>query len=176
MRTARLLAPWVTGLALACASGSLVACGGSDAHTANIKPDDMPQGETWTGVYFHPVYGYLHLVANDNNIVGKWKRTDGSAWGQVSGVATGNVLHFHWKEKKYGLVGPASESEGKGYFVYKVNSEKIPELDGKFGMGSDEVGGGDWHTVKQVRMAPDLNSIKGDNAGVAAPATKDSWQ
>jgi hypothetical protein len=174
MRTARLLGPVLVACALACASTSLVACGDGGMHTANIKPDDMPAGESWTGVYYHPVYGYLHLVANTNNIVGKWKRTDTSAWGELSGVATGNVLHFHWKEHKYGLVGPAAESSGKGYFVYKVGGEKIPELDGQFGVGSDEVGA-DWHNVKQVRMTPDLNSIKGDNA-VAQPASKDSWQ
>jgi hypothetical protein len=175
MRTARLFGPLLTVCALACASPSLVACGGEDPHTANVKPDDMPAGESWTGVYFHPVYGYLHLVANENNIVGKWKRADQSAWGELSGVATGNVLHFHWKEHKYGLVGPAAESSGKGYFVYKMGAEKIAELDGQQGLGNDEVGG-DWHNIKQVRMTPDLNSIKGDNAGVAQPAAKDSWQ
>jgi hypothetical protein len=175
MRTTRLLAPVLLAAALACGSSALVACGGGDTHTANIKPDDMPEGESWTGVYYHPVYGYLHLVANENNIVGKWKRTDGSAWGQISGVATGNVLHFHWKEHKYGVVGPSAEQSGKGYFQYKMGAEKIAELDGQFGMGSDETGG-DWHTVKQVRMTPDLNSIKGDNPGVAQPASKDSWQ
>ena len=175
MRTARLLGPLLAACTLACASASLVACGGADTHAANIKSEDMPAGETWTGVYFHPVYGHLHMVANENNIVGKWKRADGSAWGEMSGVASGNVLHFHWKEHKYGMVGPASETTGKGYFVYKIGSEKIPELDGQFGMDNDETGA-DWHNIKQVRMNPDLNSIKGDNAGVAAPVSKDSWQ
>jgi hypothetical protein len=174
MRIARLLGTLATVSVLACASTSLVGCGGDQAHTANIKPDNMPEGESWTGVYFHPVYGYLHMVQNENNVIGKWKRADQSAWGQLSGVATGNVLHFQWKEHKYGLVGPAAESSGKGYFVYKVGAEKIPELDGQQGLGSDETGG-DWHNVKQVRMTPDLNSIKGDTTA-AQPAAKDSWQ
>ncbi|HEY2514722.1 MAG TPA: hypothetical protein VGI39_27845, partial [Polyangiaceae bacterium] len=105
----------------------------------------------------------------------KWKRADQSAWGELSGVATGNVLHFQWKEHKYGLVGPAAESSGKGYFVYKNTNEKIPELDGQFGMGNDETGA-DWHNVKQVRMNPNLNSISGDNPASATPPSKDSWQ
>ena len=156
---------------------ALVACGGdSGMHAANIKPDNMPEGETWTGVYYHPVYGYLHMVENSDSVVGKWKRTDQSAWGELSGVKTGNVLHYEWKEHKIGLVGPAAESKGKGYFVYKKGTEEgIPELDGQFGIGDDEVGA-DWHCVKQVRMNPNLNSIGGDPSGTAAPATKDKWQ
>jgi hypothetical protein len=176
MRTQGLVSAVLAACALACASSSIVACAGDGGMTAaNVKAGDMPSGESWTGVYFHPVYGYLHMVQNDNNVVGKWKRADQSAWGELSGVATGNVMHFEWKEHKYGLVGPAAESSGKGYFVYKVNGEKIPELDGQFGMGHDEVGA-DWHNVKQVRMTPNLNDIKGDTNGTTQPASKDSWQ
>ena len=175
MRTHRFLGALVTACALACASSSLVACGGAgDAHTANIKPDNMPEGQEWTGVYFNPVFGYLHMIQNDNNIVGKWKRTDSSAWGEMSGVATGNVVHFTWKEHKYGLVGPAAEAKGKGYFVFKMNSDKFGELDGEYGLGDDETGG-QWHNVKQVGKKVDMNSIQGDMQGTAPPATNDAW-
>ena len=173
MRIPRIALALFTVGALASASVSLVACGGPPPNQANIKPDNMPEGETWSGVYFHPVYGYLHMVQNDNNVVGKWKRADQSAWGELSGVATGNVVHFTWKEHKYGLVGPAAESKGKGYFVYKMGAEKIAELDGQFGIDNDETGA-DWHNIKQIRMTPDLKSIKGDSS--VQPASKDSWQ
>ena len=129
----------------------------------------MPSGESWAGVYYHPVFGYLHMMEEGSNIVARWKRTDQSAWGEMSGTKNGNVLHYTWKEHKIGLVGPAATSEGKGYFVYKVNKENIAELDGQFGLGQDEVGS-DWHNVKQVRMNPDLKSISGDTGGVAPPA------
>jgi hypothetical protein len=166
----------VSASALVLVPSVLAGCAGNEGlHAANLKPGDMPADESWNGVYYHPVYGYLHMVQNDNNIVGRWKRTDQSAWGEMSGVATGNVVHFQWKEHKYGLVGPAAEQHGKGYFVYKVNNEKIPELDGQFGVDQDEVGA-DWHNVKQMRMKPDLNSIKGDTGGTSQPASKDSWQ
>jgi hypothetical protein len=153
---------------------SLTACaGGAGAATANIKPSDMPEGEQWTGVYFHPVYGYLHLVEQDTNVIGKWKRADQSAWGEMSGTKVGNVLHFTWKEHKYGLVGPSAEQKGKGVFVYKIGSNKIAELDGQFGLGDDEVGS-DWHNVKQQNVKPDLQSINGDLAGTA-PAGATKW-
>ena len=99
---------------------SVVGCGeGGGAKSANITPGDMPDGESWTGVFFHPTYGYLHLVEQDTNVVGKWQRTDKSAWGQLSGTKTGNVLHFSWTEHKYGMVGPSATVSGRGYFVYK---------------------------------------------------------
>src|ERR1700722_12423995 len=94
---------------------------GGGAKSAPVTPGDMPAGETWSGVYFHPVYGYLHMLEQDTNVVGKWKRADQSAWGELSGTKVGNVLHFQWKEHKYGLVGPAAESHGKGVFIYKMN-------------------------------------------------------
>jgi len=168
-----------TAVALAFASTgslavSLTGCGGGrDSKTAHIVPGEMPSGETWTGVYFHPVYGRLHMVEQDTNVVGKWKRADSSAWGEMSGTKVGNVLHFTWKEHKYGFVGAGGESHGKGVFVYKVNDEKIAELDGQFGLDDEETGS-DWHNVKQVRETPDLNSINGDLGGTA-PAGAGKW-
>ena len=160
---------------LAVVGSTVAGCGGSqEAKSANVKPDDMPSGETWTGVYFHPVYGYLHMVEQDTNVVAKWKRTDQSAWGELSGVKTGNVVHFTWHEHKYGLVGPSAETHGKGYFVYKMNGESIAELDGQFGLENDETGS-DWHNVKQQRMVPDLNSIKGDTGGLS-PSAGEQWK
>ena len=152
---------------------SAVACGGPPPMLANIKAGDMPEGEVWNGVYFHPVYGYLHLVEQDTNVIGKWKRADQSAWGELSGTKVGNVLHFTWHEHKYGLVGPAADKSGKGVFVYKMGAGKIAELDGQFGLIDDEIGS-EWHNVKQQNMIPDLKSISGDLAGTA-PAAAGKW-
>jgi hypothetical protein len=162
---------------LAAAAGvAVVACGGDPGlRAANLTAGNMPDGESWTGVYFHPVYGYLHLQESDSNVIGKWKRADQSAWGELSGVKTGNLLHYKWKEHKYGLVGPSSVSEGKGYFVYTVGKENIAELNGQFGVGDDEVGA-DWHCVKQVRTTPNLNSITGDNPNGTNGTAKENWQ
>ncbi len=51
--------------------------------------------------------------------------------GELQGTVTGNVMHFTWKEHKYNQVGPSSTSTGKGYFQYKMNSDKTAELDGQ---------------------------------------------
>ena len=141
-------------------------CGGGDGpKRAKITPGEMPEGETWRGVYFHPVYGHLHIEEEDNNIHGKWQRTDHSHWGELSGVANGNVLRYTWKEHKVGMVGASATTQGKGYFVYKMNSDGIGELHGEFGMGKSD-NGSDWKCVKQVRVEPDLKSVGGEGEGV----------
>lgn len=158
-----------TAAVFAVLPAALPGCGSPPPQSANIAPQNMPDGEAWTGVYFHPVYGNLHMIEQDQNVIGKWQRTDKSAWGQLSGTKNGNVLHFQWTEHKYGLVGPSASSHGRGYFVYKMPKEgKIAELDGQYGLDQDETGS-EWHCVKQQHTNPDLDSIKGDVPGGGAP-------
>lgn len=160
--------------AMLAAGGLLTACGGgADAKFAiGAKAGDMPEGQTWTGVYFNPVYGYLHMSEEGGNVTGRWKRANGSAWGELSGTVEGNVVHYTWKEHQYGAVGPSGNSKGTGVFVYKMG-EAAPELDGQYSLeASDSVG--QWHCVKQNNMKVDIGSINGDNPESAAP-TQDAW-
>src|SRR5687767_8189722 len=95
-------APWKAALLaipFALGSGMLVtACGGEkpEPKVANVKAGDMPQGAVWNGVYFNPTFGHLHLVEASGSIQGRWKKTDESAWGELNGPVTGNVVHFEW--------------------------------------------------------------------------------
>jgi hypothetical protein len=173
MRAGHLVAACVLGVALV--GSSAVGCGGGGhAKFAQVKAGEMPSGESWAGVFFNPVYGYLHMIEQDGSIVGRWRRTDGSYWGELNGTAEGNVLHFTWKEHKVGGVGPSADSKGSGQFVYSVPDSKIPELAGQYALDeSNNVG--EWHCVKQLNIKPDLNSVNGnatDNMGV----TPDSWK
>jgi hypothetical protein len=163
---------FVGALALAPAA---IGCGSEpQAKFATIKGGEMPEGEVWPGVYYNPVYGYLHIVEQDGAVSGRWKRTDQSHWGELSGTAEGNVLHFTWKEHKYGGVGPSADSHGSGVFVYKPGENKIAELAGQYALDeSDKVG--EWHCVKQVGMKPDPNQITGDSPA-DTPATQDKWK
>lgn len=168
MSLARTLRKIALATALSAGALSLVGCGGGeDPKTAKIAAAPMPDGESWTGVYFHPVFGYLHLQEEGTSIVGRWKRTDQSHWGELSGTVRDNLFRYTWKEHKIGMIGPSATTTGKGYFVYKVNeSSGIPELDGEFGLKDSEVGSS-WKNVKQQRMEPDLKSIGGDGEGIA---------
>jgi hypothetical protein len=151
---------------LTTASFVVAGCGdGKEAKSAKVASGPMPEGETWTGVYFHPLYGYLHMQEEGSNIVGRWKRADQSKWGELSGTKVGNVLHYTWKEHTVGMVGASATTHGKGYFQYKMDAETRPILDGQFGLGDDETGS-DWHSVKQARMPVDIKSIGGDSEGI----------
>jgi hypothetical protein len=168
-------------LVVAGCGGALIACGsgGGAAKFAKVKSAEMPSGESWDGVYYNPVYGYLHLVPQGDNMVGRWKRSDSSHWGELSGAVDGNVFRFTWTEHRYGAIGPSGDAHGSGVFVYVMPPQKdesqkiIPELDGKYALDeSSEVG--DWHCVKQLNVKPDLNSINGENP--AEPSSKgEQW-
>jgi hypothetical protein len=167
---------WIVGmamaLALACTGGALVACGGQGAKFQNIKGGEMPQGQSWLGVYYSQVYGYLHMIEQDGNIVGRWKRTDSSHWGELSGTVDGNVMHYTWKEHDYGAVGPSGDTKGSGYFVYLMGQNNIPELKGKYSVDESDTSA-EWNVVKQVNMKPDINSITGDNP--TDTTGRDTW-
>jgi len=160
-------------LGVALAAGTF-GCGSSQAKFGVVKGGEMPSGESWPGVYYNPVYGYLHMIEQEGNLVARWKRTDGSHWGELSGTAEGNVVHFTWKEHKYGGVGPSADSQGSGIFVYKMGPNDIPELAGQYAL-ADSHDVGDWHCIKQKGLKPDLSSINGkgvDNMGV----TPEGWK
>lgn len=169
MSPARLLGHSTFALFVSTAIIGLVAatgCGdGNQAKTAKVASGPMPEGESWQGVYFHPVYGYLHLIEEGSNVVGRWKRADQSKWGELSGTKGGNVVHYTWKEHTIGMVGASATTRGKGYFHYQMDQEGRPILEGQFGLNDDETGS-DWHNVKQARMQPDLKSIGGDSEGI----------
>jgi hypothetical protein len=164
-------------MGLALASG-VAGCGGSDgpgAKFGKIKAGEMPEGQAWPGVYYNEVYGYLHVVEQDGAVSGRWKRTDSSHWGELSGTSEGNLLRFTWKEHRVGGIGQSAESHGSGVFVYSMPADsKIPKLTGQYFL-DDSKDIGKWDCVKQLNLKPDPNSINGDNPG-ELPAAQDSWK
>jgi hypothetical protein len=168
---------WLCGLAMvavtALTGAAVAACGGHEAAFPNVKVGQMPADQTWPGVYYNPVYGYLHMLGQEGNIVGRWKRTDSSHWGELNGTIEGNILRFKWTEHTYGAVGPSADLHGTGVFAYKMGANDVPELDGQYALeDSDKTG--DWHCIKQIGLKPDLSSINGDSP-TGAP-TQDQWK
>lgn len=144
----------------------LAGCGGGDEpKTAKVASGPMPEGEEWNGVYYHSVFGNLHLQEEGSNVVGRWRRADGSYWGELSGTTNGNVFHYTWKEHKIGMVGPSATTHGKGYFVYTKNPDGHGFLKGEYGLNDAEVGS-EWTGLKQQNAKPDLKSIGGEGEGL----------
>ncbi len=143
------------------------ACSGANngPHLSSIKPQDMPDGGDWTGVYFSELFGFLHLVKEGSGVSGKWIRPGRDKWGELHGSVVGNVLRFSWTEYVVDLVGPGAKKSGKGVLRYtRPKGENVDDrLDGSIGYGLDETGT-PWDALKQRNMNPDLESIGGNGS------------
>lgn len=150
-------------IVVALAALGAVGCGPSQqSKVAAVKAGDLPVGGDWQGVYYSPVYGYLHLVKEGNSVSGKWRTADGSAWGELHGTVTGDLLKYEWIEHKIGLVGPSATSKGRGYFKYSSPKEgEAHEIQGEWGLNQDETGSS-WQAVKQQNMRADPDSVMPD--------------
>jgi hypothetical protein len=154
----------------------LTACGkdGKEPKTANVSPGEMPAGGEWSGVYYDPFYGNLHLVAEGDKVTGKWRTEAGDSWGELSGTIDGNLLRYEWVEHKIGMIGASAQTKGKGYFVYKEaeNPNDPDVVEGERGLGDSEVGS-KWKGVKQNNVVPDPDSMMPDEN--ERHGTSDGW-
>ncbi len=142
---------------------SVSACGNkNDVKTAQVKPGAMPDTGEWQGVYYSPLYGYLHIIADGESVNGAWRTAAGDAYGEMAGKTDGNVMKYEWKERRIGAVGADAVKTGKGYFVYMVPTEgEAHEIRGEWGLGENEAGN-KWEALKQTNMPPDLASVRPD--------------
>lgn len=159
-------------LAASVAVFSVAACGGPMPKTANLVSSAMPGNEKWTGVYQHPIFGELHLVDDGGQVHGRWQRADKSAWGELTGKADGNVLHFTWSETKYGLVGPAATRKGRGVFAFE-RDDKFAYLKGQYGIDKDEAGS-NWDNIRLNNRVSNPESISANLPGTA-PVSGGNW-
>ncbi|MBI4955531.1 MAG: hypothetical protein HY908_26150 [Myxococcales bacterium] len=152
----------LVALPLAGAAAGVAGCKKDDvaARIADVKPGPMPDGASWTGVYYSPLFGELHLVQEGSAVTGRWNRPVKDRWGELHGSANGNLLKFDWREIPYGLVTATSEKRGKGYFVYtRPPGDNIDDtFKGEVGKNDDEVGT-TWDAIKQRNVKPDIGSI-----------------
>ncbi len=136
-------------------------CGGSSVPEVNAGP--MPDGGNFTGVYFSPQYGEMHLVQNGNAVVGKFKKDERS--GKIQGEAEGDVLRFEWTEYKAMVSNRPQETRGKGYFRYMVDASNGDHiLKGRWGLNDDPHAGGEWNAYKSRTGTPDLEGMGGEES------------
>lgn len=152
-----------TALALVLAFGTLTTVGCAKKDTvvvSNVQAGAMPAGGEWQGVYYHQVYGFLHLTETSGAVQGAWRTAAGDKWGELFGEVEGDLLRFSWTEYKVGVVGPNAKSEGKGYFKYFVpRADEAHEIRGEWGLGESDAGHG-WDCIKQTNMEADPKSVR----------------
>lgn len=162
-----------TSFALGIALWTLaIGCGGSSLPEVTAGP--MPDNGNFTGVYFSPQYGEMHLVQNGNAVIGKFSKDERS--GKLQGEADGNLMRFEWTEYKAMVSNRPQETRGHGYFKYMVDASNGDHvLKGRWGLDEDNQGGGEWNAFKSRTRQPDLESLGGgDTSGGEGETESDS--
>lgn len=143
-------------LGLSMVLGLVVGCGGGPA---GVKSAPMPEGGNWSGVYYSPQYGEMHLVQNGSAVMGRYKKDERS--GDVQGEADGNLLTFEWVEYKAMVSNRPQETKGHGYFQYMVDPNSGDHvLKGRWGIGDSDTNGGEWNAYRARNKEPDPDSLR----------------
>lgn len=136
-------------------AGLLFGCGG--AKQARVSAGPMPNGGTFTGVWFSPQYGEMHLVQTGGHVLGEYEKDE--RVGRIQGKAEGNVMRFQWEENRQLVVGRPTVVRGKGYFRYEVGADGDHYVTGEWGHDDRETGGGPWNAVKSRTREPRLSTM-----------------
>jgi len=167
---ARMTGLTLSGVAL-CLSWMLLACGGG-AHRASVRAGTMPDGGTFTGVWFSPQYGEMHMIQNGATVVGRYQKEERT--GRIQGGVEGDIMRFEWTEKRELITGHPSSTKGRGYFrVVKDDQEDTWKLMGEWGNDTYETGGGPWNAVKSKTRRPDVDG-QGDGSGSESSGSEES--
>ena len=140
---------------------TVLGCGGS---TASVKQGPMPEGGSFTGVYHSPQYGEMHMVQTGDQVIGEYTKDERE--GRINGTAEGNMLRFEWVESRKLVSNKPTVTKGRGYFLYKIdvtNDDHV--LQGEWGHGDDETGGGPWNAWKSKHSQPRLSGSDGESSG-----------
>ena len=136
----------------------LVSCGGSK-NTLVIKP--MPTGGSFTGVWFSPQYGEMHVLQHGSSATGRFTKDE--RVGRIQGGIEGDIMRFEWTEQRELIVGRPVQTRGHGYFrLIKDDAEDTWKLIGEWGNDAEERGGGPWTAVRSKTRKPNLGGAGGD--------------
>jgi hypothetical protein len=150
-------------IALWCACLVVGGCGGKTQNPALI-PKSMPSGGSFSGVWFSPQYGEMHIVQNGSNAIGRYEKEERR--GRIQGTVEGDVMRFEWTEKREIIKGRPMETKGHGYFrIEKNEAEDTFNITGEWGNDQAETGGGPWTAIRSKKMEPDVDGEGGGGSG-----------
>lgn len=131
------------------------ACGGEQLPPIQVKP--MPAGGSFSGVWFSPQYGEMHILQTGSAAVGRYTKDERQ--GRLQGNIEGDVMRFEWTEQRELIVGRPVETKGHGYFrIVKDEAEDTWKVIGEWGNDAAERGGGPWTAVKSKTRKPEIDS------------------
>lgn len=135
---------------------SVLAMGCGGVQRARVSAGAMPPGGTFTGVWYSPQYGEMHIVQTGATAVGRYQKEERK--GRLQGAVEGDVMRFEWTENKEMIVGRPVKTKGRGYFrLVSDAAEDNWKLMGEWGHDNSETGGGPWNAVKSKKGKPVLD-------------------
>jgi hypothetical protein len=149
--------PFVRSVRLAAlaAIALLTACAGKGLPPIEVK--SMPEGGSFTGVWFSPQYGEMHILQSGSSAIGRYTKDERA--GRLQGNVEGDVMRFEWSEQRELIVGRKVQTKGHGYFrIVRDEAEKSWKLVGEWGNDAAERGGGPWNAVKSRTRKPEIDS------------------
>lgn len=141
-------------ISLASLMFGLSACGGGGS--ANVSPGAMPTNGSFTGVWFSPQYGEMHMLQQGANVIGEYRKDERE--GRIQGTAQGDLLRFEWTEERMLVQGRPTITRGRGYFQYRVGDDDRHNILGEWGIDDDETGGGEWNAYRLRNRRPELST------------------
>ncbi len=122
----------------------------------------MPQGGSFTGVWFSPQYGEMHIVQTGNAVVGEYHKDERE--GRIQGTANGNLLRFEWTEERELVGGLPQTTRGRGYWHYTIDEAGKHNILGEWGIDDADSGGGEWNAYKMMNRQPSLSNDANDGS------------
>lgn len=102
-------------------------------------PTPMPEGASFTGVWFSQQFGRMYLRQVGGDVRGIYEHDNG---GTMEGTVDGNMLKFKWLDPGDRQAAVRTQ-QGHGYLMLKPG-EQDPVLEGEWGYDEKYVGGGVW--------------------------------
>lgn len=168
----------------------VTACGGAQAPRAtyrfagndpatmvavDVRPGPMPDGETFSGSFSSQQIGDVFLEQTGDSVVGDYayNRANCRATGHIEGSVQGNLLRFTWTESQ-AACGRIGMLRGRGWLLFWKDSAGNGRLNGEWGQGESDTGGGPWACFRdRVRRQPgDIQRGPGTTTG--GPVFNDS--
>ncbi len=126
MNTAKLISLVV----MAIMSVGLIACSASSP-----VADPMPQGQSYSGLWYSPQYEHMYLHQDGDRVVGVYTYRGG---GEIEGKVEGNLLLFDW-DQPGDRDAARRDMQGKGFFHLVERGDGV-ELEGQWGYNEDREG------------------------------------
>ncbi|MEM1349930.1 MAG: hypothetical protein AAGI01_15325 [Myxococcota bacterium] len=102
-------------------------------------PTPMPEGQSFTGVWYSQQFGRMYLRQVGGDVRGIYEHDDG---GTLEGTVDGNMLKFRWLDPGDRQAAVRTQ-QGHGYLVLK-RGEPDTVLEGEWGYDEKYAGGGVW--------------------------------